>query len=154
MRSFEELKYFRLKLSLATIPVACAALYAGIHLAGLVGAITAYVTVQTLDLAVLIGAIGRKLRMSPGDLRRLTPVLRTLIAASVAGLATFGVKLALAGAYTFVMLAVCSLVYGTVYLIGTFITGAVTKSEKAELRGALMGFYRLGSRRLGISAAR
>jgi O-antigen/teichoic acid export membrane protein len=153
MRSFDELKYFRLKLSLATIPVACVALYAGVHAAGMVGAITAYVTVQTLDLAVLILAIGRKLSMSLGDIRRLAPVLRTLAAASAAGLATFGVKLALAGAHTFVTLAVCSLVYGTVYLIATFITGAVTTSEKAEIRGALLSFYRLGSRRLGISAA-
>jgi O-antigen/teichoic acid export membrane protein len=153
MRSFEELKYFRLKLSLATIPVACVALYVGIHAAGLVGAITAYITVQTLDLTVLIVAIARKLKMSARDIRRLAPLLRTLSAAAIAGFATFGVKLALAGAHPFLTLVVCSLVFGTVCLIAAVVTGAVTAAEKAEIRGALVSFYRLGSRRLGISAA-
>jgi len=153
MRSFEELKYFRLKLSLATIPVACVALYIGIHAAGLVGAITAYVTVQTIDLSILILAIARKLNMSLGDVRRLSPILRTVTAAAIAGFATFGVRLALAGAHTFVTLVACSLVFGVVCLIATFLTGAVTTSEKAELRGALLNLYRLSSRRLGISPA-
>ena len=153
LRSFEELKYFRLKLSLAMIPAACAALYVGIQAGGLVGAITAYVVVQTLDLTILMLAIVRRLKMSPRDIRRLAPVLRTIAAASLAGLAAFGVKLALAGWHSLITLVVCSLVFGTICLIATFILGAITISEKAELRGALLKFYRLGSRRLGISTA-
>jgi O-antigen/teichoic acid export membrane protein len=141
LRSFEELKYFRLKLSLVMIPVACVALYVGIQAAGLVGAITAYVTVQTLDLAILMVALGRRLKMSPRDIQRLSPLLRILAAASVAGLATFGVRLALAGTHAFITLIVCSLVYGTVCLIAIFVIGAVTTSEKAEIRGILLKYY-------------
>lgn len=151
LRSFDDLKYFRLKLSLAMIPVACIALYGGIKAAGLVGAITAYVTIQTLDLAILMAAIGRRLRMSARDILRLSPLLRILAASSVAGVAAFGVRLALAGSHAFITLVVCSAVYGTVCLIALFAIGAVTTSEKDEIRSALLGYYRLGFSRLGIS---
>jgi O-antigen/teichoic acid export membrane protein len=151
LRSFEELKYFRLKLSLAMIPVACVALYLGIQAGGLIGAITAYVTVQTLDLAILMVALGRRLKMSPRDITRLSPLLRILAASTVAGLAAFGVRLALAGSHAFITLVVCSMVYGTVCLIAIFVIGAVTESEKDEIWAALLNYFRVGSRRLGIS---
>jgi O-antigen/teichoic acid export membrane protein len=151
LRSFDELKYFRLKLSLVMIPVAGIALYAGIHAAGLMGAITAYVVVQMLDLAIVVLTIARRLKMSPGDVRHLVPVLRTIAAASVAGLAAYAVRLAYSGWHPFIALAVCSLVFAAVFLLAAFITGAVTASEQAEIRGGLLRFYRAGSRRLGFS---
>ncbi len=151
LRSFDKLKYFRLKLSLVMIPVAGIALYAGIHAAGLIGAVTAYVVVQTLDLAIVVLTIARRLKMSPGDVRHLVPVLRTIAAASVAAMAAYAVRLAFAGWHPFITLAVCSLVFAAVFLLAAFITGAVTASEQADLRGTLLRFYRAGSRRLGFS---
>jgi O-antigen/teichoic acid export membrane protein len=151
LRSFDKLKYFRLKLSLVMIPVAGVALYTGIHAAGLIGAITAYVVVQTLDLAIVVLTIARKLKMSPGDVRHLVPVLRTIAAASVAGLAAYVVRLAFAGWHPFITLAVCSLVFAGLFLLVAFITGAVTASEQADIHGTLFKFYRAGSRWLGFS---
>lgn len=152
LRSFDELKYFRLKLSLLMVPIACVALYAGVHAAGLMGAVTAYVVVQTLDLAIVVLTIARRLKMSPGDIRHLVPVLRTIAAASVAGVAAYAVRLAYSGWHPFITLAVCSLVFAAVFLLAAFITGAVTASEQAEIRGAFLKFYRAGSRRLGFSS--
>ena len=151
LRSFEELKYFRLKLSLAMIPVAGAALFVGIRTAGLVGAITAFVSVQTLDLSILVFAIARRLKMSPRDIRRLSPLLRTAAAASAAALAAYATRLAIGGAGAFIVLAVCSSVFVTAFLLGAFVTGAVTESEKTEMRGILQRFYKLGARRLRFS---
>lgn len=153
LRSFDQLKYFRLRLSLIMIPVAGAALYTGIHVAGLVGAIAAFITVQTLDLSILLSALARKLKMSPRDIRRLAPVLRNVAATSVAALVTLTVKLVIAGSHAFIVLVVCSSVFVTAFLLMAFITGAVTASEKAEMRGTLLKFYRLGSARLGFSTA-
>lgn len=150
LRSFDELKYLRLKLSLAMIPVGAIALYVGIHSAGLVGAITAVVIVQTLDLAILVLAIARKLKMTSRDLRRFAPVLRTLGAASIAAAATYGVKLVVTGWSAFIALAVCSTVFVTVCLTAAFATGALNASEKLEMRGTLLKFYRAGSKRLGL----
>jgi O-antigen/teichoic acid export membrane protein len=151
LRSFDELKYVRLKLSFVMIPIGAAALYFGIHSAGLVGAITAVVIVQTLDLAILVLAIARRLKMSPRDVRRFTPVLRTVATASIAAAVTYGVKLLVAGWSNFVVLAVCSTVFVTVCLIAAFVTGAVNAAEKVEMRGTLVSFYRAGSKRLGFS---
>jgi O-antigen/teichoic acid export membrane protein len=153
LRSFDKLKYFRLRLSLIMIPIAGAALYTGIHAAGLVGAITAFFIVQTLDLSILLAALARRLKMSPRDIRRLAPVLRTVAAAAVAVLTTLAVKLVLAGSHAFVVLVVCSSVFAVAFLLMAFITGAVTTSEKAEMRGILFKSYRLWSARLGFSTA-
>ncbi|HVG20364.1 MAG TPA: hypothetical protein VNI02_15040, partial [Blastocatellia bacterium] len=156
IRAFEELKYFRLKLSVAMLPVSFAALYAGIHAAGLVGAVTALVVVQTLDLAIIVFKIGRRLNMSPGDMRRLTPVLRTATAASFAAVAAYAVKVGLDDALQGLMqrmgtpklqvwaaLAICGAVFAAVHLAAAFAMGAVTDEEKLELRGAL---YRVARR--------
>jgi O-antigen/teichoic acid export membrane protein len=151
LRSFDDLKYFRLKLSLAMIPVLAAALYVGIAAAGLEGAITAFVSVQTLDLAVLMYALGRRLKMSVRDVKRLAPLLRTLLAASGAAGGAVATKLVIASAGSLVVLLVCSSVFVTVFILAASITGAVTEAEKAELRGTLIKYYRLGSRRLGLS---
>lgn len=151
LRSFDKLKFLRLKLSLVMIPIGAVALYVGIHSAGLVGAITAVVIVQTLDLAILVLAIARRLQMSPRDLRRFAPILRTVAAASIAAAATFGVKLLVTGWSSFVALAVCSTVFVTVCLIAAFATGALSAAEKIEIRGTLLTFYRAGSKRLGLS---
>ena len=153
LRSFDELKFLRLKLSLAMVPLGAIALYVGIRSAGLVGAITAVVIVQTIDLAILVLAIARKLKMTPKDLRRFAPVLRTLAAASIAAAATYGVKLLVTGWSAFIALAVCSTVFVTVCLTAAFVTGALNASEKLEMRGTLLKFYRVGSKRLGLSTA-
>jgi O-antigen/teichoic acid export membrane protein len=151
LRSFDDLKYFRLKLSLAIVPIACVVLYLGIHAAGLVGAITSYVVVQTLDLAILVFVLARRLKMSPRDIRRLAPVLRTITAVLVAGIATYVLRLGLTGWHTFITLAVCSLAFVTTFLFVAYVTGAVTVAERTEMSGILVRFYRAGSRRLGFS---
>lgn len=151
LRSFDKLKFLRLKLSLVMIPVGALALYVGIHSAGLVGAITAVVIVQTLDLVILVLAIARRLKMSVRDFRRLAPVLRTVASAAIATAATLGVKLLVTGWSAFVALAVCSTVFVTVCLIAVFATGAVNTAEKLEMQGTLVKFYRTGSKRLGLS---
>jgi O-antigen/teichoic acid export membrane protein len=151
LRSFDKLKFLRLKLSLLMIPLGAVALFVGINSAGLVGAITAVVIVQTLDLAILVLAIAGRLRMSLRDVRRFAPVLRTVATASIAAAVTYGVKLLVTGWSNFVVLAVCSTVFVTVCLIAAFVTGAVNAAEKVEMRGTLVSFYRAGSKRLGFS---
>jgi len=151
LRSFDDLKYFRLKLSAVMVPVACVALYTGIHVAGLIGAVTAYVVIQTLDLSIVVLTIARKLKMTLRDVRHLVPVLRTIAAALIASLSAYLVRLALGGWHAFVVLVVCSLVFAAVFVIAALITGAVTASEKADVRGTVRKFYRSDSRRLGLS---
>lgn len=153
LRSFDSLKYLRLKLSLTMIPIGAAALYLGIQTAGLVGAITAVVIVQTLDLVILVLAIAKKLKMSPGDALRFAPIFRTVATAAVAGVCAFAVRLAFAGWHPLITLVVCSAVFVLVWIPAALVTGAVTRAEQDEMLVSLLNLYRSGSRRLGFSAA-
>jgi O-antigen/teichoic acid export membrane protein len=149
MRAFDDLRYFRLKLSLVMIPVTCVLLYSGIRMAGLVGAISACVVAQTLDVAVMVTKIARRIGIAPREVRRLAPVLRTIAASVVAGVAAYVVKISLGDARTLFILAACSSVFAVVFLPVAFMAGAVTDDEKSEL----MRFYRSGARRLRFTSA-
>jgi O-antigen/teichoic acid export membrane protein len=149
LRAFDDMKFFRLKLSLAMIPLSAFLLYFGINAAGLIGAMAAAVAVQLLDLSVSATVIARRLKMKLGDLRQFAPVLRTVAASAAAGLAAYFVRLSIEGAHSLAVLAVCSAVFGAVFLAAAFALGAVTDEEKSELARV----YHAGSRKLGLSHA-
>jgi O-antigen/teichoic acid export membrane protein len=146
IRAHEEFKFFRFKLHLALLPVTFVALYAGIRAAGLTGAVIALVGVQTLEAAIAVTAIGRRLGFVTGDLRQLRPALKTALAAGVAALAAFAVKLQLAQAHTLAKMAVCGAVFGAAYVFAAYASGAVTDAEKTEFRAALSRFMSRWSR--------
>jgi hypothetical protein len=156
IRAHEEFKFFRFKLHLALLPVTFGALYVGIHAAGLIGAVSALVAVQTLEAAIVLVAVGRRLGFVAGDLRHLMPALKTALAAGAAALAAFAVKLTLAQAYAPVNMIICGAVFGAVYVFAAYALGAVTDAEKAEFRDTLSRFMSRGSRvrqKLGATGA-
>jgi O-antigen/teichoic acid export membrane protein len=149
MRSFDDLRFYRLKLSLVMIPVTAASLYVGIRSAGLMGAITAAVAAQLFDTAVMMIKVGRRLGVRPAHLSQLSPMLRTAAASAVAGVAAYLVKAALGNVRVLIVLMVCAATFGAVFAVVAFTIGAVTDEEKTELRR----IYHSGSRRLGLSSA-
>jgi O-antigen/teichoic acid export membrane protein len=149
MRPFDDLKFYRLKLSLVMIPVTALALYAGIRSGGLMGAIIATVAAQLFDTLVMMVKIGRRLGVRPAHLTQLAPILRTTAATAVAAMAAYFVKMALTDARVLIVLIACSATFGAVFAVVAFVIGAVTDEEKSELRR----IYHSGSRRLGLSSA-
>jgi O-antigen/teichoic acid export membrane protein len=137
IRAHEEFKFFRLKLHLALLPVTFGALYAGIHAAGLIGAVVALVGLQTLEAAIVVAAVGRRLGFMAGDLRHLAPALKTVLATGAAALGAFTVKLPLAQAGAPVRLIICGAVFGSIYVFAAYALGALTGAEKAEIRAML-----------------
>jgi O-antigen/teichoic acid export membrane protein len=146
IRAHEEFKFFRLKLHLALLPMTFGALYAGIQAAGLFGAVVALVGLQTLEAAIVVTAVGRRLGFVANDLRHLTPALKTALAAGAAALAAYAVKLPLAQAHTLVKLVICGAVFGAVYIFAAYALGAVTDAEKMEFRATMSRFLPRGSR--------
>jgi O-antigen/teichoic acid export membrane protein len=146
IRAHEEFKFFRFKLHMALLPVTFGALYVGIHAAGLTGAVIALVGVQTLEAAIAVTAVGRLLGFVAGDLRHLTPALKTALAAVAAALAAFAMKLPLANAHALVKILLCGPAFGAVYIFAAYALGAVTDAEKAEFRAALSRVLPRGSR--------
>lgn len=146
IRAHEEFKYLRFKLHLSLLPVTFGALYVGIQSAGLVGAVSAVVAVQTLEVAIVVTAVGRRLGFVASDLRHLKPALKTVLAVVGASLAAYIVKLPLAHAHALVKMVLCGAVFGSVYVPAAYALGAVTFAEKAEIRATLSRFLPSGSR--------
>jgi O-antigen/teichoic acid export membrane protein len=146
IRAHEEFKFFRFKLHLALLPVTFGALYVGIHAAGLTGAVGALVGLQTLEAAIVVTAVGRRLGFMASDLRHLAPALKTALATAAATLAAFAVKLPLARAGAPVKLILCGAVFGAVYIFAAYALGAVTGEEKAEISAMLARFLSRRSR--------
>jgi hypothetical protein len=128
----------------------------GIHAAGLIGAVSALVTLQTLEAAIVLVAVGRRLGFVASDLRHLRPALKTALATVAAALTAFVVKLTLAQTYMPVNMIICGAVFGVVYVFAAYALGAVTDAEKTEFRATLSRFMSRGSRvrqKLGATGA-
>jgi O-antigen/teichoic acid export membrane protein len=146
LRLFDRLKFFRLKLYLALIPVTLGALYAGLRAGGMIGVAVAVVSIQTLDAGVTLAMIKRELGMSRRDLRRLAPLLRIGAAAAAAALATLATRFTFRHAHTMVTFLASAAVFGLVYLITAAAVGAVSKEEKASLSKLWEVLLRRGAR--------
>src|SRR5215510_2724543 len=137
LRAHEEFKFFRFKLHLALLPLTFGAIYLGIQAAGLIGAVVALVALQTLEAAIVLMAVGRRLGLVANDLRHLTPALKTALAAGVAALAAFMMKFPLEHTHALVKMLICGAVFGVVYGFAAFSFGAVTDADKAGFRATL-----------------
>src|SRR5262249_56739790 len=64
LRLFDRLKFFRLKLYLALIPVTLGALYAGLRVGGMIGVAVAVVSIPALHAGLTLAMIRRELGLS------------------------------------------------------------------------------------------
>jgi O-antigen/teichoic acid export membrane protein len=133
MRTIPDFRFFRLKFNLILTPLTCVALYAGIKLAGMLGAVTATVCVYLLDVAVCVAAISVRLEVKRKDLKQLAPVIRIAPAVIVAMLMTYSVKALIGSGRPIVILAICGTAFGVTYTIAAFAFGALTPTEKEEI---------------------
>jgi O-antigen/teichoic acid export membrane protein len=145
IRAFDDLKYFRLKLSLAMIPISFALLYAAIHIGGLYGAVVGFIIGQTLDLGIISWKILRRLDARISDARRLAPVVMIVIAAGAGVVAAYVARLSMSDSHPLLILVACGAVFFAVHLTVAFATGAVTSYEKQQLRMAILSFQRVSS---------
>ena len=147
LRAFDEFRFYRLKLHLVLIPVSWLSLYTGIKWAGLIGAVTATVLVQTIDVSISLLMAARKVELKVQDLKHLAPLVKTLLAIGAAAILTYTVKLALGSLHPFVVIIACGMTFVLIYLGITFAAGGLTESEKLELREAVQKLLQ----KLGLS---
>ena len=148
LRLFDQLKFFRLKLYLALIPVTWGALYFGLRTGGLVGVAVAVACIQTLDFGITLARIKRELRMTSHDLRLLTPLLRIATAAAVASLVTVIIRFTLLHAHVLTTLMACAAAFGLTYISISFVVGVVSEGEKEWMRKLWSKLSRNGSNRM------
>jgi len=143
MRAFDDFRYFHAKLCFALMPVALVALYLGIRLGQLTGAMVAVAFIVAVEVTITSTSVARRLRMSRKDLRHLAPVMGTAKAAAAAALLLEVFKRFLSGSPPWVILAFGSLIFGATYLLVGLTTGAMTNDEKAECQKMLHGVLRM-----------
>jgi O-antigen/teichoic acid export membrane protein len=138
LRAFPALRFFRLKLCLALLPLAWAALVVGVRVGGLVGAVAAAAFVRLVDTAVTVAVLRAKLGPGRVRIRAFAPVLAAAAAAGAAALALLPLRLLVVDMPPLAALAVCAPAFAAVYAAAAYGSGAITVSEKAVLR-ALVG---------------
>jgi O-antigen/teichoic acid export membrane protein len=148
LRLFDQLKFFRLKLYLALIPVTGGALYLGLRTGGLMGVAVAVVCIQTLDFGITLAMIKRELRMTSHDLRLLLPLLKIAAAAALASLVTVIFRNTLLHAHVLISLVVCAAAFGLAYISLSFALGVVSEDEKEWMRRLWLKLSRNGSNRM------
>jgi O-antigen/teichoic acid export membrane protein/transposase-like protein len=128
--SIADFRRKRLKFTLAQIPIACVALYAGVKYGGLIGAVTATVCLNLLEVTVSVAAICRKLGVKWQDIKQLAPVASVAPAAIVAMIASSAVRTLITPAYPIIILGVCGIVFVFIYMIAAFLFGAYTEEDQ------------------------
>jgi O-antigen/teichoic acid export membrane protein len=153
LRAFSRYRYFRLRLCILLLPASWLSIYAGIKIAGPVGAITAVVLVQLLDAAITLAAVRRAVNFSfrPGPIA--VWIARISVASAGAGICTYLVRASVSNAGNLTILVICAGVFGLAYGALAFLSGAVTRSERAELRVLFNRLYRSGYAKLGLLSA-
>jgi O-antigen/teichoic acid export membrane protein len=139
VRMFPEFKTFFLSFQIVLVPITGLILYLMIHRGGLVGVVAAMVAIQTFSYIVYLHKISRRIGVTREDLSLLTPVGSIILATLVAGLASLMAK----GFFfcstfpTIILMGLCGIIFGVIYLAVAFISGAISPEEKAEIYSKL-----------------
>jgi O-antigen/teichoic acid export membrane protein len=119
----------------------------------LLGAIVVMVGVGLVDRLTVSVMLGRALHVGWRDLTLFRDVGKLAIAAGLAGILAAGVRLLVAEAGPFAVLAACWAVIGVVYVASVLALGVVTAAERHAVRErafAILGRLGLDRRDIGI----
>jgi O-antigen/teichoic acid export membrane protein len=138
LRTFSEMRYFSLKLSLVMLPLTGIGLYAGIRAAGLTGAMIAVVSIRLLAAGATVTAIFRKLRIQRREGYDFGIMLaRPALSAAVGALIVLAIQSRLEGAPLLLRLAAGSVLFWSVFAVLAALTRTIQEDEKQFLRLAL-----------------
>lgn len=152
LRAFEDLKFYRMKLYLWLMPVTAGLLYLGVHFAGLVGVMAAVVLVRSLDVTLTVRRLAQRIGMTRQDWQYSWPLLRIAAAAAAAGCLTSIAKPLLPNAHALMTFITGAAIFGLAYLPLAWMSGAVTETEREQLRGLWRKFEGIWAR-FRLSAA-
>jgi O-antigen/teichoic acid export membrane protein len=144
-RSYEEHRYFMLKLWAVMFAPMLLALWFGVAYFGPVGAIAVVVLFNLLARLGAAVKFGRVLGVRARDAVLFRDVGKLAIAAGAAGLAAFAVRSLMlsGGAAPLFVLAMCGAVFSLVYVASALLLGVLTSEEREALRRRAGSIQRL-----------
>ncbi|HEY8459979.1 MAG TPA: oligosaccharide flippase family protein, partial [Blastocatellia bacterium] len=128
--SVADFKRYRSRFNLAQIPLACAALYAGVKFGGVVGACVATLCLNLFEVAVGAIAIHRKFGVSRADLKQLAPLAGAAPAAVMAMIVSSAVERLISASHPIIIIGACAMVFAFIYLAAAFLFGAYAAEDQ------------------------
>jgi O-antigen/teichoic acid export membrane protein len=129
LRAFKSEYFWLLRTNVALLGVLVVALYFGTTQYGLLGAVSCVIIVQYLARGLLVWRITRLLKVRWVDLRPLVDVLKTLLAATIAGLCIFPLLGLIQRWGAWASVLVCGAIYCGIYIVGLLLLRAASESE-------------------------
>jgi O-antigen/teichoic acid export membrane protein len=146
LRAFKSEHLWMMRMNIALLALLVVALFFGTTHYGLIGTVSSVIGVQYLARGIFVWKIRRLLKVRREDLRPLTDVLKTLLAAAIAGLCILPLLVPFQRWGALTSVAICGLIYCGVYLAGILILKVPSESEVVWFRSTA----RLRLRAIGI----
>jgi hypothetical protein len=137
MRAYAEHRYYLLKVRLALLVLMVGAVWVGLALNGMLGAITAAVLVNFVERLVTARKVAQILGVTRRDWGLAKDFGKIAIAAAVAGVVALILRGFLAGVQSIRVLVVCGAAFLLVYLTGILLMGILGSDERDAIRRRL-----------------
>jgi len=141
VRSYQERRFFILKLRVALFVLGILGLWFGIFYFGLVGAIGVVVAINFIERVAIAIKFNSILGITRRDLMLLKDVAKLGVAAFSAGLVTLLVHSFITAAQPLVILLVCGLIFALVYITAILVLRVPTSEERLGLRHGIERLY-------------
>lgn len=142
MRAYAEHRYFLLKLRILLFVALFTTLWFGTVSLGMVGVILVVVGVGLVERMVMLFKAVSILGASWRDALLLKDVGKLAISAAIAGIVTAAVRHFIVEAPPLVILAICGIVFGLVYVGAALLFGVLTLNEREAIRERLARLQR------------
>jgi len=137
MRAYAEHRYYLLRVRLSLLVLMVGAVWVGLVLKGMLGAITAAVLVNFVERLVTARKVSEILGVTRRDWGLAKDVGKIAIAAAVAGVVAFILRGFLAGSGSIRVILACGATFSLVYLTGILLIGILEPDERDAIRSRL-----------------
>lgn len=142
-RAYAEQRYFLIRLRIVLVLVVLILLWFGTAYFGLTGAIAAVVIANMLERVIAGIRFGRVIGVTRHDASLATDIGKIALATAGAALITAVVRAGMPGAKPIIILLVCGVVFGAVYLVGVLLLKIPSYEEKKVVIDRLHRFLPL-----------
>lgn len=137
IRSHAEHRFFLLKVRAATIAFLFIALWFGTKYFGLIGAVSVMVSISIIDRLVEALKAWSIMKVTWRDIVLIKDVGKAAVAATAAAAVTAVVRIFVLGQRPLIVLIICGLAFGCMYVTFVWLLGIPSQEERALLRNVL-----------------
>jgi hypothetical protein len=142
VRAYESQRYFLLKIRTFLFVFLLAGLWFGTERLGLLGVVTLVVFIGFVERFIMLAKVFSILKVELRDLALLKDVGKLAVAAVLAGVVAAGVRQLVINNRPIVVLAICGIAFGLVYIAAALLLEVLTVQEREALRSRVNSLQR------------